>query len=502
MSEIKDVSTSKKMAIIIAIENYRKAPSRIPSVAYAERDALKFKELLINHFGYLEEEIIMLINEEAVRAAMTDDIPYHMRSLTSDHQFIFYYAGHGFYQDGHNMLTCWDTSSFNLSSTSVSIKEMLLDPLQKSNCGQSLVFLDCCATILKDDLASRDLISDLNQEEFEEFIQPTNYHAVFMSCSPGEKSYPSDSLKHGIWTWHLIEALSGNEEKAIVKDIFITDASLKNYLSYAVPRYITAETVIRANQNPYAKVHSANDFLIRKLPRSIIEIDKSLPNFRLKYEDAIFRKIDHEKIKNAPGFMAGYSVPKWYNNNAIQFVQKVFMPKIEDEIQEVYENTKSICKLKKTDIDYGTALGGGSVECSFFRYNVEVELEEQNLSEAKMIRKIQIRVPRMQLPENFDDIFPIYLDELIIPIQGKLDFNDIVNKFENLKEVQKGTLKDNEARGSLEYITEGGTSITIKSEEMELIITHYSPMRALELIDKSIGDLKMISNYKINLLGG
>lgn len=500
-TEINEIETFKKLAIIVAIEYYRKGASPIPSVHYAKADALRFKDILLNHFGYLEEEIIMFLDHEAVKAAFENDIPYHIKQLSSDYQFIFYYAGHGFYQDGHNKLTCWDSHPFNLSDTCVSIKEILLDPLQVSGCAQSLIFLDCCSSVLKDHLTARDVISDLDDDEFEDFIKPTIYNAVFMSCSPGEKSYSNDTLKHGIWTWHLTEALSGNQEDAIVRDVYITDASLRNYLSHAVPRFITKETDIRGNQRPYAKIHATNDFLIRKLPRPIAEIDKSLPDFRLKYDEAIFRKIDLEKIKKADGFKTGYTLPKWKNDRTIQFVQEVFEPEIENEIQEVYEKTKEICNLKKADIVYGSSLEGGSVECSFFRYYVEVDLNEDDFSEAKITRKLQIRVPKNELPDDFDSIFPIYLDELIVPIEGEIDFDDIVNKFENLAEAQGGKVSDNAAEERLEYITGGGTSITIDVQEKEVIITHYSPMRTLDLVEKSIGDLKKISSHKIRLLG-
>jgi len=275
---------------------------------------------------------------------------------------------------------------------------------------------------------------------------------------------------------------------------------LRNFLSHAVPRYITSSTTYRATQRPCAKIQATNDFLIRKLPLPAA-IDKSLPDFKLNYSKAIFRKIDYERIKDAEGFKKNYSIPKWINAATIAFVQQVFMPDIEKEVQEVYENTKEIFGLKKSDIDYDASLGGGSVKCAFFRYYIDVELDEEDLSQAIFTRKVEIRVSRSELPKDFDSIFPIYVDELVIPIEGHIDFDDIVNKFENLAESQGGSVSDNEMKQTMEYVTEGGTSITIDVEASELIITHYSPMRTLDLIDKSIDDLKKISSHKIKLLG-
>jgi hypothetical protein len=100
MDKITEVETTKRLAIIVAIENYRKGTSQIPKVRYAQNDAQRFREILKNDFGYLDEEIILLSDQEAVKAAFENDIPYYIKQLSPDHQFIFYYVGHGFYQDG------------------------------------------------------------------------------------------------------------------------------------------------------------------------------------------------------------------------------------------------------------------------------------------------------------------------------------------------------------------------------------------------------------------
>ena len=79
--------------------------------------------------------------------------------------------------------------------------------------------------------------------------------------------------------------------------------------------------------------------------------------------------------------------------------------------------------FKKANIVYRSCLEGGNVECSFFRYYVD--LNEDDLSEAKIVYRLQIRVSRSELPNDFNAIFPMYVDELIIPIEGIPDFDDI-----------------------------------------------------------------------------
>jgi len=490
-------------AIIIAIENYRtpKGSPTIPSVAYALNDANNFRDMLVTSMEVEPSDITMWVDQEAMRTTLENDLPYHLRTLTQNDRFIFYYAGHGFYKDGHNWLTTWDSHPFNLDGTTVSIKDVLLDPLEATGCQESLIFLDCCASELYGLGGARDVISDLSDKEFDDFVKTGKYSAIFMSCSPGEKSYGTSVLNAGVWTWHVAHALRGNDGRAIVRDKYITDNSLRNYLSLAVPDFITKQTTIRGSQTPIAKISAGKDFVISKIPDEVVERDKSLPNLKLLFEDAMLRKIAFMKIKNASGFNKGYSVPKFRNSTTKSFVQKVFSKEINDELQEVYQNTKTICGLKRNEIQYAEAQdGGGSVDCKYFRFNIYVEQDEKDITQAKVTRTITLRVNRHELPERFDDIFPQQIDELVIPIEGRVDFDGIINQFENLQEADAGSLKDNPAEGTLEYITNTGTSIKVDTYNNELIITHYRLMKTLELIDRSLEDIKRISDGKIRLL--
>ena len=55
-----------------------------------------------------------------------------------------------------------------------------------------------------------------------------------------------------------------------------------------------------------------------------------------------------------------------------------------------------------------------------------------------------IRVEQDKLPKNFDDIFPHQINEIVIPFSGVFIFDDLVEKFENLKDEDGGKLYDND----------------------------------------------------------
>lgn len=487
------------VAVIIAIETYRYAD--ISKVNYAVNDAKAFKELLIDYFGAAEENITLWLNEHATKTALEEELPYLIRQLTEDDKFIFYYAGHGFHHTDSNRLTVWDSHKNNLFGTTVSIDDVLLSQLAKSNCESSLLFLDSCSTYISDGLDVRDLISSMSLTEFEDFGNLSKYNAVFCSCSPGQKSYPSRNIEHGIWTWHLIEALKGNFPDAVFKDVFITDTSLQNFLRKAIPDYITNQTTITATQTPYSKVSSSNTFIIRQIPPpKEEEIEKEFPRIKLKFDEMELRKVEVENVKRFSGFQKGHFLPTRVNISGERYIQTISRQEVEEEIQEVYDNTKNVLGLKRREINKEVDDGGGSVVTEIFRFYLEINQNKQNPAMADIVRRLIIRVNRADLPPDFHTIFPVQPNEIVIPIDGRIDFDDLVEKFENLEDEAGGDLKEDDTTGQIIYTTAENLTITIDTNTMEMTINPNRHLDCLGLIDFASDGLSKITGQKLLLL--
>ena len=241
---------SRVIAVIIALENYRKPSNSdaLPSVSFAHADADAIADTVREIFKDMpaSDIVVEIIKDsDASLIAVRDHLSYTIRNLAEGDLFIFYYAGHGFHGSGGNRLSTYDTNRNNVTGTSLLMGDDLLVPLAKSECNQALVFVDACAEQFRDVVESRDVITNLEAEEVEQFFDSSWYLGVFLSCSPGEKSYPAAILGHGIWTYFLLEALAGRAERALTCDRWLTDAALRDYLRREVPRYITRETSIR-----------------------------------------------------------------------------------------------------------------------------------------------------------------------------------------------------------------------------------------------------------------
>ena len=256
-------SFRKTIVIIIAIENYAsREENQVPKVKYATNDALKFKEVLIKSMGIDENDIYMFIDEKALKSSLEYDFKSIFYSLAEEDRLVFYYVGHGFHNGITNYLSTYDMHRYNITETAVSLRKILLDPLLKSRCKNALIFIDACAQSFQDE-NERSNITDINDEEIIMLTSEFPYYATFLSCQPGQSSYSSDILKNGIWTHHLVNAISGNVSAVMRSNKYITDRLLQDYLSNSVYTYTKKE--LGYDQNPKAILDSSHENVIAEI---------------------------------------------------------------------------------------------------------------------------------------------------------------------------------------------------------------------------------------------
>jgi uncharacterized caspase-like protein len=209
-----------------------------------------------------KKDIYPYINEDALKNDLEYDLSSLFHTLTEADRLIFYYVGHGFHNGIENYLSTYDMHPYNTSDTAVSLRKILLDPLQKSKCKNALIFIDSCAQSFHNE-NERSQITDFNDEEFLVLKNEFPYYAIFLSCLPGQSSYSSDVLENGIWTHHLVKALSGDVPEVIKNNKYITDNLLKDYLSLNVAEYVKNE--LNKEQNPKAILDSSLENVILEI---------------------------------------------------------------------------------------------------------------------------------------------------------------------------------------------------------------------------------------------
>ncbi|SCX81582.1 Caspase domain-containing protein [Paenibacillus polysaccharolyticus] len=462
---MKVVSPENTYAVIIAVEEYQFG---IKKVEYATNDAKAFKFWLNEYLGVPDDNIKLWINTDVTKTRLEHELKYEIQMLQEDDRFIFYYAGHGFFDNGQNKFTAWDTHPENLKETSVSLNKVLMEPLRNSPCNKSLLFVDSCSSFIEGLDLGRDFIAGMRHDEFIEFIRSSNYRAAFFSCSRGEKSYGSLNLKHGIWTYHLLQALKGEVDEAIDRQ-FITSSSLQNYLSTAVPRYIRERTEIRGNQNPWAEISSSNTFAIYEIPADDNKgFSVPFAGLGLAQEDMFFRKVEMRLISKLPGYSKSvHFVPNRLSRETDQFISNRMDQIILDEIEHIYNKCKSVLGLRRKDITRSDR----NIDTRYFRFSIDTRQNPNEPSEALIIRKLYLNNQVNETPpEGIENVFPIMPNEIVFPVYGEMDYNEIVDKFEDVEEQIGGTLEEDENSGLIEYSTSDGVKFILSTNDQELIM--------------------------------
>lgn len=428
----------KKIGVIIAIENYCAANKpKIMKVDYALNDAHAIKETFIKQLDIEENNIHFWIEEDANRNTIINELSYLILQLDTKDELYFYYAGHGFYSGASNKLSCWDTHLSNLETTTICVRENLLDPLRQSKCKKSFIFIDACAENILSKNNARTLVSSFNEKEFKDFISNSTGHSCFFSCKPGQKSYPSTNDKHGLWTLHLLKALNGEAEEAIDNHNIITNLSLAEYLADRVPKYLTKNTTFRTPQTPYHLIENTT----RSQLIEFIEDKEEINELEVKINFNAFRLLKEESIpfKDFEGFdkKSGHTVPTKHTISANSWAERLATKEvIKDEIEEIFSNARRPLRLRNSNCDKNA--DRGTLHTEYFRYDITATQSNEDYTKVKIKRELELRIPIDKFPCNIDEIFTNGFDSITFPISGKIDINQIEDSLYDLEDDDRG----------------------------------------------------------------
>lgn len=448
-------------AVIIAIEDYQHdAAAPIPSVDHAKADAEAFLDVLQIMYPDNDIHSKVLINEQATSMSVKNAIRYEISATGPDDLFIFYYAGHGFHNGVSNMITVWDSKAQDWTGTCLDLRKLLLDPLKKSPCTKLLTFIDACSVSLEDQTQSRDVISSMSESEFKKFVKIDAYVGLFLSCTPGQKSYSNSSLGHGVWSYHLLEALNGNAPKAIDAYGVITDVSLRDYLAKTVPQFVTKHMNVSGKQIPMAETSSANRFGICVAP---VKEEPAHPQddftpLNISFERSYFAHVETKSFDRLPGFRkgGGHFVPEQVNDASAAFARSLLEKDFSAEIKGYYSETKSEFGLKRRDLP----TGDGTLDSPHFRYWIDVRQTPEDPSEVEIIRCLMVRDSESEILQSIDEIFGSRFDRFVCQIEGHgPNFDDLVDFLEDAEEAHGGSLDEDEGLERAIYQSPEGVRI-------------------------------------------
>jgi len=229
----------KIWAVVIGINQYQDTRN----LKYAVNDARAFKNYLKEYIGIPDDNIFFLTDEAATKIKIEGLMGTKIRRMArKDDTVIIFYAGHGAVEtdpldpDGDGLekyLLPHDARLDDLYSTSIAMAD-IKTIFQRIHAERLIFIADTCysgASGGRTMLASKSRAT--LSEKFFERISKGKGRVILSASSANEVSKEDDYLKHGIFSYYLLEGLKGKADHD--GDGIITVSELFSFLSRKVP---------------------------------------------------------------------------------------------------------------------------------------------------------------------------------------------------------------------------------------------------------------------------
>ncbi len=207
-----NITPSKsRHAVVIGIEQYRK---KLPQADHAVNDARVMADYLTKVLGYPEENIAVLLNDNAARTDLEKYFEGWLPNRVEKNDSVFvYFSGHGAPnpKTGKAYLVPYDGDPSFVDQTAYPL-ERLYDRLGKLPAKEIIVVLDSCFS----GAGGRSVIAKGMRPmvlSIENPVLAGSKTAVIAASSGDQVSSTYDDKKHGLLTYYLLKGLRGEADR-------------------------------------------------------------------------------------------------------------------------------------------------------------------------------------------------------------------------------------------------------------------------------------------------
>ena len=234
--------TEKKLALIVGINDYQEE-SGLSKLKYAVSDAEELATAL-QSYGYVTD---VLTDGRAMKVTIRRHLDDLLRRVQPDSgTVLFAFSGHGGQVGSMSYLATYDAGADSLDKDGIAVDE-IKNLLAESKAARRMMFLDACRNVTAP--GAKDSAAPVAP-----FIKLADAKGLRMLISTGPKtrSFESDKLRHGVFTYYLLAGLKGG---AAAPDGLITFNLLADYVTDKVRES-------RPGQVPYTDGQSTGDFYL------------------------------------------------------------------------------------------------------------------------------------------------------------------------------------------------------------------------------------------------
>ena len=239
----------ERWALLVGIDQY--ADDMITPLKGAVRDALVLRDALVNHAGFLPDNVFCLTSDDEANLPELGNIVTKLEYIASKmgpgDVFLFFFAGHGisiqYGEEYRSYLLAYETdirSELLLTKTGLWVEEELIGSLRKIESGKVILILDACRN---DPGSGRGDEDNVMTDAFERAFRLSrkkssgggdiDLRATIYACKTGERAYEYPGLERGLFSVAFEEALSGKADRN--EDKKVTLSEVGSYLGKRVP---------------------------------------------------------------------------------------------------------------------------------------------------------------------------------------------------------------------------------------------------------------------------
>jgi uncharacterized caspase-like protein len=271
---------TEKWALIIGIGSFR--DNHIDPLRYTVNDAQSFADVLLDpKYGHFKSENVhTLTNDQATTRNIKIQLNWLARSAAPDDLVVVYVATHGSSRGvdtvGVNYVITYDTEVGDdgdkidpdtLYATALPMVDIANAIATRVRATRAAIFLDTCysgnATVNGSKLIAPGVASASLTQKTLEHIKQGSGRIIFAASGTEEESLESDSLKHGFFTYFLVQALHEQSGSAPLSRIF-------DYTRQHVSERVATEfRQYHVNQTPVmSRSEDDTDFALNPSPTS------------------------------------------------------------------------------------------------------------------------------------------------------------------------------------------------------------------------------------------
>ena len=462
-------------AVIVGVEKF--VDPNIGAVGHAESDA-KAVAAALEGIGWAKENQTVLLSADASQANVRYSLKQQLATATKDDTLFFFFSGHGAALGTESHLIVRDSRLGDLKDTSLSLRD-IFRWIDASSCQRVALFLDCCHAGLKFPKGEKSLLAKMDANEIEEFFRDSEYRVAFGSCKDSEKSYWNDVAGHGVWTHHLVEALTGKVPDILEKGRYLRASGLQDYLASEVPKTLRKIFTERRTQTPVLFGTLNRNFLIGDLDPVLPKLsgDEAVVVNRLKSASFIDKTIG--RISSLSGFSrkAKHFVPERHSGQAEAFVQSAGSEEVNDLANELYARVKSSFGYGLHDLKLIS--DGGSATIRAKDFDLIIGLSQHSSDPGQYELRLEVdgfESPETVLSDAFNDAFDGYFSVLRLELTAEQNIEKLIERIEKakIKGVEIDYPRQEPTYFSLTFAGKKGTFVFGKTW-LKVKLTHAAP---------------------------